>query len=116
MLIAAEKRVPRRVPLGAGSGLAVHSVQREGGQHERVVAEIAAPEGAPVDLFVEGPSPDWALPLPQPVISAPSDSSELRRFTFDLDGLPPSANTNDVTLTLTVVSPDDAIEVNAPLR
>jgi len=116
MLIAAEKRVPRRVPLGAGSGLAVHSVQREGGEHERVVAEIAAPEGAPVDLFVEGPSPDWALPLPQPVISAPSDSSELRRFTFDLNGLPPGANINGVVLTLTAVSPDDAIEVNAHLH
>ena len=66
-LVAAEARVPRRVSLGAGSALAVRSVHREpGGAHERVVVEVAAPQGAPVDLFVEGPTPDWALPLPEP--------------------------------------------------
>ena len=117
MLVAAEKRVPRRVPLGARTGLAVRSVQREGdGEHVRVVAEVAAPGGVPVDLFVEGPAPNWALPLPQPIISAPSDSSELRRFAFALDDLPPGANARDVTLILTAVSPDDAIEVDAPLH
>jgi DsbC/DsbD-like thiol-disulfide interchange protein len=70
-LVAAEARVPRRVPLGAGTGpgggLAVRSVHREpDGAHERVVVEVAAPQSVPVDLFVEGPTPDWALPLPEP--------------------------------------------------
>ena len=66
-LVAAEARVPRRVSLGAGGALAVRSVRRQpGGAHERVVVEVAAPEGAPVELFVEGPTPDWALPLPEP--------------------------------------------------
>jgi hypothetical protein len=117
MLIAAEKRVPRRVPLGAGTGLSFRSIHRErGGKHDHVVVEVAASEGIPVDLLVEGSAPDWTLPLAQSIITAPSNSSELRRFTFDLDTLPPSANTNDMTLTLTAVSPDDAIEVNAPLR
>jgi len=117
MLIAAEKRVPRRVPLGAGTGLSFRSIHRErGGEHDHVLVEVAAPEGIPVDLLVEGSAPDWTLSLPKSIITAPSNSSELRRFTFDLYGLPPSANTNDVTLTLTAVSPDDAIEVNAPLR
>jgi len=116
MLIAAEKRVPRRVPLGAGTGLSFRSIQREAdGRHERVVVEVAAPGGAPVDLLVEGPTPDWALPLPQAVIS-PNNSSELRRFTFSLDDLPPGANTNGMVLTLTAVSSDDAIEVSAPLQ
>ena len=117
ILVAAEKRVPRRVPLGAGTGLSVRSVSRErGGEHDRVVVEVVAPGGIPVDFLVEGPASDWTLPLPQPIVSAPSNASELRRFTFDLDGLPSGANTNDVTLILTAVSRDDAIEVSTALR
>ena len=117
ILVAAEARVPQPVPLGAGTGLSVRSVHRERGVgHDRVVVEVAAPEAIPVDLLVEGPAPDWTLPLPQPIVSAPSNASELRRFTFDLDGLPSGANTNNVTLILTAVSPDDAIEVSTALR
>ena len=70
-LLTAEARVPRRVPLGATSGvrdgLAVRSIHRETGQaHERVIVEVSAPKSTPVDLFVEGPTADWALPLPEP--------------------------------------------------
>src|SRR5271156_6778195 len=103
-----ELRVPRRVAPGAGKGLAVISAHREpGGEHDRIVVEVAAPKDAPVDLFVEGPTPDWSLPLPEPS----GTDGELRRFTFDLDGLPPGASAKDVTLTFTAVSGDDAIEV-----
>ena len=63
-----ELRVPRRVAPGAGKGLAVISARREpGGKHDRIVVEVAAPDGAPLDLFVEGPTDDWALPLPEPM-------------------------------------------------
>jgi DsbC/DsbD-like thiol-disulfide interchange protein len=111
-LVAAEARVPRHVPLGAGTGLAIRSVHREsGGAHEHVVVEVAAPEGAPVQLFAEGPTPNWALPLPEPSGGA----SGTRRFTFDLDGLPPGAHAEGAALTLTAVSPKDAIEVGAHL-
>ena len=79
-LVAAEARVPRRVPLGAratGGGLAVRSVHREpAGAQQRVVVEVAAPEGAPVDLFVEGPTPEWALPLPEPSARRPAARRE----------------------------------------
>jgi DsbC/DsbD-like thiol-disulfide interchange protein len=103
-----ELHVPRRVAPGAGKGLAVISAHREpGGEHERVVVEIAAPKDATVDLFVEGPTPDWSLPLPEPS----GTDGERRRFTFDLDGLPPGASAKDVILTFTAVSSDDAIEV-----
>jgi DsbC/DsbD-like thiol-disulfide interchange protein len=62
-----ELRVPRRVALGEGKDLAIRSVHREGdGARQRVVVEIAAPKDMPVDLFVEGPTPDWALPIPEP--------------------------------------------------
>jgi len=103
-----ELRVPRRVAPGAGKDLAVISAHREpGDEHDRVTVEVAAPKDAPLDLFVEGPTPDWSLPLPQPS----GTDGERRRFTFDLDGLPPGASAKDVTLTFTAVSGDAAIEV-----
>jgi len=110
MLEKAEQRVPKRVALGPnGDALAILSVHREpGGAHDCVVVEIAAPAGAPVDLFAEGPTPDWALPLPEPV--DPGTGSK-RRFTFDLDGLPAGAQLKGAALTLTAVSGDVAIEV-----
>jgi DsbC/DsbD-like thiol-disulfide interchange protein len=115
-LVKAEARVPRRVPLSASTGLAIRSVHRERGDgHEHVVAEIAAPEGTPIDLFVEGPTPDWTLPLPEPVNPVQGGASGVRRFNFDLDGLPPGAHADGATLTFTVVSPDDAVEVSADL-
>jgi hypothetical protein len=49
------------------------------------------------------------------MIPASISASGLRRFTFDLDGLPPGAHADGATLTFTVVSPDDAIEVSADL-
>jgi DsbC/DsbD-like thiol-disulfide interchange protein len=119
-LVAAEARVPRRIALGAGSSvtdsLAVRSVRGETtGARERVVVEITAPKDTPVDLFVEGPTSDWALPLPELQSAAASDAPEMRRFAFDLDGLPPGAVAKGATLTLTAVSPNDAIEVEAHL-
>ena len=108
----AESRVPRRIALGAGKDLVIRSVHREpGDKHERVVVEIAAPVGAPVDLFVEGPTPDWSLPLPEP----DGVAAGARRFAFDLDGLPAGAHVEGAMLTFTAVSNDDAIEVETHL-
>ena len=110
VLEKAEQRVPRRVALGPnGDALAILSVRRGAGcAHDCVLVEIAAPAGAPVDLFAEGPTPDWALPLPEP--SGPATGA-VRRFTFDLDGLPTGAKAKSAALMLTAVSGDDAIEV-----
>jgi DsbC/DsbD-like thiol-disulfide interchange protein len=103
-----ELRVPRRVALGEGKDLVIRSVHRErDGAQERVVVEVAAPKDAPVDLFVEGPTPDWALPLPE----SSGPAGDTRRFTFDIDGLPPGVHAEGATLTFTAVSSDDAIEV-----
>jgi DsbC/DsbD-like thiol-disulfide interchange protein len=111
-LVTAEARVPRRVSLGAGGALAVRSVRRQpGGAHERVVVEVAAPQGSPVELFVEGPTPDWALPLPEPSGPAAATAAPTRLFAFDLDGLPPDAHAKGAALTFTAVSGGDAIEV-----
>ena len=107
----AEQRVPKHATLGAraDNALAILSVHREpGSAHERVAVEVAAPAGVPVELFAEGPTPEWALPLPEPIGPAQGPT---RRFTFDLDGLPPGAQAKGAALTLTAVSGDDAIEV-----
>jgi DsbC/DsbD-like thiol-disulfide interchange protein len=118
-LKAAEARVPRRVALGAepqGGGLAIRSVHREsGGARERVVVEVAAPSGVPIDLFAEGPTADWALPLPEPSAAPPGNGAATRRFTFELDGLPPNAKADGAILTFTAISPVDAIEVQTHL-
>lgn len=111
VLEQAEQRVPKHATLGASPShaLAILSVHREpGAAHERVAVEVAAPPGASVELYAEGPTAEWALPLPEPVGPAQGPT---RRFTFDLDGLPPGAQAAGATLTLTAVSGDEAIEV-----
>jgi DsbC/DsbD-like thiol-disulfide interchange protein len=104
----ADLRVPRQVALGAGQELSIRAVHREpGGEHDRVTVDLAAPKDALIELFVEGPTSEWSLPLPEPRGTA----GDLRRFTFDLEGMPPGAQAQGVTLTFTAVSNDDAIEV-----
>ena len=92
--------------------LAILSVHRQPGDgHDRVVVDVEAPVGAPVDLFVEGPTSDWSLPLPQQGLA----DGAVRHFEFELEGLPRDAKTEGAALTLTAVSGDDAIEVTAHL-
>jgi len=62
-----------------------------------------------VDLFAEGPSPAWALPLPEPVSDAPAG---LMRFAITLDGLPPNETADGATLTLTAIADGTAVEVH----
>jgi DsbC/DsbD-like thiol-disulfide interchange protein len=116
-LTAAEARVPRRATLGAhDKSLSIASVRREdSGKHGRVVVLVGAPDGVPVRLFAEGPTPEWALPLPQPDASTATGPDGLRRYTFELDGLPPGATAEGATLKITAASPTDAIEVEARL-
>jgi DsbC/DsbD-like thiol-disulfide interchange protein len=115
-LAAAEAHVPAQSRLGESGPLAIRSVRREpGNPHPRVIVEVAAPASAPLDLFVEGPTEEWALPLPDPVDGAPP----LRRFAFELDGLPPGADpaaAAGARLRFTLVSGERAIEVTAPLE
>ena len=88
---------------------------RGGDGDEHVVVDVTATEGIQVDLLVEGPTPDWALPPPEPTIPEAGRVLGMRRFTFDLDGLPPGVHADGATLTFTAVSPDEAIEVSANL-
>jgi DsbC/DsbD-like thiol-disulfide interchange protein len=113
-LAAAEARVPKPASVGENASLAVRSVHEEpGARFTRVIVDVAAPEGEPVDLFAEGPSPEWALPVPLPVAGAPSG---LHRFAFDLDGLPPGTSPHGAVLTLTAGAGSSAIEVKTKLE
>ncbi len=111
-LRAAELRVPRRSRVGAHGPLAVTGVTYVGAPKPHVVVDVAAPPGAAVDLLAEGPNAEWALPLPQPVAGAPAGT---HRFRFDLDGVPRGSSAAGAALTLTAVSKDHAVEVEARL-
>ena len=114
-LAAAEARVPKSARLGDDGKLAIRAFRQApasppGSPRPRVIVDVAAPDAANVDLFAEGPTADWALPLPEPVPAAPG----VRRFAFELDGLPSGAKAAGAALKLTAVAGDEAIEV--PIR
>jgi DsbC/DsbD-like thiol-disulfide interchange protein len=105
---AAEARLPKAVRIGDAGPLAIRAAHRETNSAKaRVIVDVAAPVGAPVTLLAEGPTPQWALPLPEPVAGAPAG---LQRFAFDLDGLPPGAKPDGAELKLTAVAGEAAVE------
>ena len=104
----ADKTVPKPRPVGADAALAVKAVTRDNGaKPSRILVDVAAPAGAKLDLFAEGPAPDWALPVPERIEGAPTG---LQRFVFALDGLPPGAHAAGAELKITAVAGADAIE------
>jgi hypothetical protein len=57
--------VPKPAKVGDAGPISIHEVRREGNvvQVEIAVQDDKPPaEGKDVQLFVEGPTPDWALP------------------------------------------------------
>jgi DsbC/DsbD-like thiol-disulfide interchange protein len=103
-----EALVPHPAKLGAGGALGVRAAKLEtGGAKPRIIVDVAAPANANVTLFAEGPTPDWALPVPEAIAGAPAGQ---QRFAFELDGLPPNTKAGGATLTLTAVAGDEAIE------
>jgi DsbC/DsbD-like thiol-disulfide interchange protein len=113
-LAAAEARVPRRAAVGEDRALAIREVRRvESKERPRILVEVAAPPTSAVDLFVEGPTPEWALPLPKSL--SPPPAPGLRHFVFELDGLPAGASTEGAELTFTLVADTGAIEVKTRL-
>jgi DsbC/DsbD-like thiol-disulfide interchange protein len=109
-IAAAEKAVPRAQPVGAGAALSVKAIQRDDSRKPaRVLVDIAAPAGVAVSVFAEGPSDDWALPVPDQIDGAPAGQ---QRFAFALDGLPPGASDKGATLRVTAVAGKEAIETS----
>jgi DsbC/DsbD-like thiol-disulfide interchange protein len=114
-LAGALNSVPKPAQIGDGGSVSVQRVSRE---DRRVVVDVTAPEGADVNLFAEGPTPDWALPAPKKVKSKPSDKvpAGTLRFAFDLDGLPANTSAEGATIKLTLVGADQAFEYNVTLN
>ena len=109
-LSAALDTVPKPANIGDPNPLAIRDVKREG--KSSVLVDVTAPEGKEVSLFVEGPTPDWALPVPKLVDRA---SPGVQRFAFELDGLPPGASPERAALKFTLVGGDRAYEFNTSL-
>jgi DsbC/DsbD-like thiol-disulfide interchange protein len=107
-LKGAEQRVPKATAVGGSAPLTLRKVWRETRSGKpMVLVEVGAPDGADIDVFVEGPTPDWALPLPDPVTGAGPGA---KRFAFELDGLPAGTNAQGAELKLTATAGRDAIE------
>src|SRR3954468_13782388 len=62
-LFAALDTVPKPANIGDPNPLTVRDVKREG--KLGVIVDVATPDAGEVNLFVEGPTPDWSLPVPQ---------------------------------------------------
>jgi DsbC/DsbD-like thiol-disulfide interchange protein len=110
-LSAALDTVPKPATIGDPNPLTIRDVKRDG--KTGVLVDVAAPDAGEVDLFVEGPTPDWALPVPKLVEHSPPG---VKRFAFDLDGLPPGANPDGAALKLTLVGGERSYEFNVNLN
>jgi len=110
-LFAALDTVPKPANIGDPNPLTIRDVKRDG--KTTVLIDVVAPADAgKVDLFVEGPTPDWSLPVPKPVEHSPPG---VKRFSFELDGLPPNTNPEGAALKLTLVGGDRSYEFNTNL-
>jgi DsbC/DsbD-like thiol-disulfide interchange protein len=111
---AAEAAVPKPQALGASAPLSLWNVAKDDtSKPARLFIDVVAPKDAALTLFAEGPTPDWALPLPEPVDGA--GNPQLKRFALVLDGIPSGASAKGAILKLTAVSGGQAIETGVPL-
>src|SRR5262252_6256016 len=68
-LFAALDTVPKPAKIGDPNPLTIRDVKRDGAS--KVVVDVVTPDAREVNLFVEGPTPDWSLPIPTPVEHSP---------------------------------------------
>jgi DsbC/DsbD-like thiol-disulfide interchange protein len=109
-LFAALDTVPKPANIGDPNPLTIRDVKRDG--KSAVLVDVVSPDAREVSLFVEGPTPDWALPIPKLLEHSPPG---VKRFAFALDGLPPGADPAGAALKLTLVGGDRSYEFNINL-
>jgi DsbC/DsbD-like thiol-disulfide interchange protein len=110
-LFAALDTVPKPASVGDPNPLTIRDVKRDG--KSTVWVDVVTPDSKDVSLFVEGPTPDWALPVPALLEHSPPG---VKRFAFELDGLPPGANPEGAALKLTLAGGDRSYEFNINLN
>jgi DsbC/DsbD-like thiol-disulfide interchange protein len=110
VLFAALDTVPKPASVGDPNPLTIRDVKREG--KSAVLIDVLSPDARTVNLFVEGPTPDWALPVPKLVEHG---RPGIKRFSFELDGVPPGVNPEGAALKLTLVGGDRSYEFNVNL-
>ena len=110
-LFAALDTVPKPANVGDPNPLTIRDVKREG--KSEVLVDVVTPDDRVVNLFVEGPTPDWGLPVPKLVEHS---QPGVKRFSFQLDGVPPGVNPDGAALKLTLVGGDRSYEFNINLN
>ena len=110
-LFAALDTVPKPANVGDPNPLTIRDVKREG--KSTVLVDVVTPDTRELSLFVEGPTPDWALPVPKLLEHSPPG---VKRFAFELDGLPPGASPEGAALKLTLVGGEHSYEFNTNLN
>jgi DsbC/DsbD-like thiol-disulfide interchange protein len=111
VLFAALDTVPKPASVGDPNPLTILDVKREG--KSTVLIDVLSPDARTVSLFVEGPTPDWALPVPKLLEHSPPG---VKRFAFNLEGVPPGTNPEGAALKLTLVGGDRSYEFNINLQ
>ena len=110
-LFAALDTVPKPANVGDPNPLTIRDVKREG--KDKVLVDVVTPDERNLNLYVEGPTPDWGLPVPKLVDHSPPG---VKRFAFALDGVPPGVNPEGAALKLTLVGGERAYEFNINLE
>lgn len=108
---AALDTVPKPAKIGDPGALTIRDVRRDG--KIGVLVDVLATDGKDASLFAEGPTLDWALPVPKLIKHEPGG---VQRFAFDLDGLPSGASVDNATLKLTLAGSSGATEYNVNLK
>ncbi len=110
-LFAALDTVPKPANVGDPNPLTIRDVKREG--KSTVLVDVVSPDAGDLSLFVEGPTPEWGLPVPKLLEQAPPG---VRRFAFELDGVPPGSSPDGAALKLTLVGREHSYEFNINLE
>lgn len=110
-LAASEARVPQAA---AAADMELSARRVNDAPKPLVAVDLKTSSGKPVVIFAEGPSAEWALPIPKPAQGAPAGR---QHFGFQLDGLPPGVNPKGgpFELTFTVIEDGRAIEIKTLL-
>jgi DsbC/DsbD-like thiol-disulfide interchange protein len=110
VVASALNKVPKPVGTAEPTPVALKSFKRVG---DRVFVDVAAQNTNGLELYAEGPTPEWDLPVPKRIAT---DTKDIARFEFQLDGLPPNTKPEGALLKLTVVGAEGAFEYNVRLN